>query len=230
MTNMKSFIRNSGKRTLKTATLKAVLVATVVCVWNLSTVMAQDIKLQKPETGGGIPLYEALKNRQTNRTFSDKMLSDQDLTNLLWCANGINREENGKRTAPSARNAQEIDVYVCMKEGVYLYEPKENVLKRVSGDDLRPVLTSRGSDMIMSAPLTLLFVANYEKMKGFDEAGKEFYGATDAAYVSQNVYLFCAANNIHTVVMGSIDRPSIAQKLNLNGKAVLAQPVGYADR
>lgn len=227
---MTSIIRKSGKRTAKAASLKIVFVAVTVCVWNLSTVMAQDIKLQKPETGGGAPLYETLKNRQTNRTFSDKMLSDQDLSNLLWCANGINREENGKRTAPSARNAQEIDVYVCMKGGVYLYEPKENVLKQVSGDDLRPVVSQRGADMVMSAPLTLLFVANYEKMEGFDDAGKEFYGATDAGYVSQNVYLFCAANNMNTVVMGSIDRPVIAKKLNLKGKAVLAQPVGYADR
>ncbi len=227
---MTNSIRNSAKRTVKSVSLKAVLMAAAVCVWNLSTVMAQDIKLQKPETGGGAPLYETLKNRQTNRTFSDKMLSNQDLANLLWCANGINREENGKRTAPSARNAQEIDVYVCMKEGVYLYEPKGNMLKQVLRDDLRPLLSQRGANMVMAAPITLLFVANYEKMEGFDDAGKEFYGATDAAYVSQNVYLFCAANKMNTVVMGSIDRPVVADKLNLKGKAVLAQPVGYADR
>jgi len=81
--------------------------------------------------------------------------------------------------------------------------------------------------MITSAPVTLLFMANYDKMAAFDEAAREFYGATDAGFVSQNVYLYCAANKLNTVVMGAIDRPHIMEILKVNGKPILAQPVGY---
>ncbi len=188
--------------------------------------MAQDIKLPQPNKEGGMPLYEALSNRQTNREFSDKQLDEQQLADLLWCANGENRKD-GKRTAPSARNAQEIDIYVFNQEGVFLYIPEKNALKMIISKDMREGMSGRGGKMILSAPVTLLFVANYDKMNGFDEAGREFYGATDAGYVSQNVYLYCAANNLNTVVMGAIDRPKIMDFLKVNGKPILAQPVGY---
>lgn len=194
----------------------------------IATGMAQEIKLPAPNTKGGMPLYEALSNRQTNRQFSDKQLDDQQLSDLLWCANGINRKD-GKRTAPSARNAQEIDIYVFNEKGVFLYMPEENILKMVLPEDHRAEMSGRGGKMIMSAPVTLLFFANYEKMDGFDEAGCEFYGATDAGYVSQNVYLYCAANKLNTVVMGAIDRPKIMEFLKAKGKPILAQPVGYPE-
>lgn len=188
--------------------------------------MAQDIQLPKPNTKGGMPLYEALSNRQTNREFSDKELTEQQLSDLLWCANGENRKD-GKRTAPSARNAQEIDIYVFSQKGVFLYVPEKNMLKMVIPEDMREGMSGRGGKMIMSAPVTLLFMANYDKMKGFDEAGREFYGATDAGFVSQNVYLYCAANKLNTVVMGAIDRTRIMEFMKVNGKPVLAQPIGY---
>lgn len=188
--------------------------------------MAQDIQLPKPNTKGGMPLYEALSNRQTNREFSDKELTEQQLSDLLWCANGENRKD-GKRTAPSARNAQEIDIYVFNQKGVFLYIPEKNLLQMVIPEDMREGMSGRGGKMIMSAPVTLLFMANYDKMKGFDEAGREFYGATDAGFVSQNVYLYCAANKLNTVVMGAIDRTRIMEFMKVNGKPVLAQPIGY---
>lgn len=205
--------------------MKKLTIITLIITLSVSC-MAQDIKLPQPNTKGGMPLYEALSNRQTNREFSDKELTDQQLADLLWCANGENRED-GKRTAPSARNAQEIDIYVFNKKGVYLYIPEKNVLKMVIPEDMREGMSSRGGKMIMSAPVTLLFFANYDKMKGFDEAGREFYGATDAGFVSQNVYLYCAANKLNTVVMGAIDRPKIIEILQVDGKPVLAQPIGY---
>lgn len=192
----------------------------------IATAMAQDILLPKPNTDGGMPLYEALSNRRTNREFSDKELTEQQLSDLLWCANGENRKD-GKRTAPSARNAQEIDIYVFSQKGVFLYVPEKNMLKMVIPEDMREGMSGRGGKMIMSAPVTLLFMANYDKMKGFDEAGREFYGATDAGFVSQNVYLYCAANKLNTVVMGAIDRTRIMEFMKVNGKPVLAQPIGY---
>ena len=191
--------------------------------------MAQDIKLPSPMTKGGMPLYDALMLRQTNRQFSSKPLDNQILSDMLWCANGINRKD-GKRTAPSARNAQEIDIYVFNEKGVFLYVPEENLLKMVLPEDHRAEMSGRGGKMITSAPVTLLFFANYEKMEGFDEAGREFYGATDAGYVSQNVYLYCASNKLNTVVMGAIDRPKIMEFLKAKGKPILAQPVGYPEK
>lgn len=186
--------------------------------------IAQDIDLPLPQTRGGMPLNEALFRRSTAREFSTAKLPIQQISDLLWCANGINRTD-GKRTAPSARNAQEIDIYVLMPTGTYLYNPAENKLVFISNEDLRPVTSH--SDFAKDAPIMLLFVANYDKMKGFDDNGREFYGATDAGYVSQNVYLYCAANNLNTVVMGHIYRDDIKAALQFNGKAVLAQCVGF---
>lgn len=194
---------------------------------NETTVSSQpeEIKLPMPEIKGGMTLYEALSNRQTKREFSSESLTLQQLSDLLWCAGGVNRD-NGKLTSPTARNAQEIDIYVFMEKGVFLYVPKENMLKMVLSDDHRKEISDR-SKMPAEAPVTLLFYANYEKMDGFDEAAREFYGATDAGFVSQNVYLYCAANKLSTVVMGAINRVHLNELIPVDGKAILAQPVGY---
>ena len=186
---------------------------------------AQDIKLPAPKTKGGMPLMEALQKRVTNREFSDKMLSDQQLSDLLWAANGINRD-NGKRTAPSARNCQEIDIYVFIEKGVFLYVPEKNLLKQVIKEDKRKMAARQ--PFVADAPVLLMFVANYDKMTGMDKEAKEFYGATDAGFVSQNVYLYCASEGLSTVVLGSIFRDEIKELLKFNGKAVLGQPVAFA--
>ena len=201
------------------------LFLTLAVVTIMSSLSAQNITLPAPAKTGGMPLYEALMNRQTNRTFASKQLTEQQISDLLWCANGINRQD-GKRTAPSARNCQEIDIYVFMNSGIYFYNAEKNMLELISAQDGRNVVAKFG-DMVKNAPLTLLFVANYDKMPGFDAEGLEFYGATDAGYVSQNVYLYCAANGLNTVVMGAINRPAIKELIKFNGKPVLAQPVGY---
>ncbi len=184
-----------------------------------------EIKLPMPERKGGMPLYEALNNRMTQRKFADTPLDEQQLSNLLWCAGGVNRED-GKLTSPTARNAQEIDIYVFIDKGVFLYVPKENVLKEILPEDHRIEISER-SKMPAEAPVTLLFYANYDKMEGFDETAREFYGATDAGFVSQNVYLYCAANKLSTVVMGAINRDLLNELIPGDGKAILAQPVGY---
>ena len=184
-----------------------------------------EIKLPMPERKGGMPLYEALNNRMTQRKFADTPLDEQQLSNLLWCAGGVNRED-GKLTSPTTRNAQEIDIYVFIDKGVFLYVPKENVLKEILPEDHRIEISER-SKMPAEAPVTLLFYANYDKMEGFDETAREFYGATDAGFVSQNVYLYCAANKLSTVVMGAINRDLLNELIPGDGKAILAQPVGY---
>lgn len=190
--------------------------------------MPTEIKLPKPHRDGGMSLYEALNNRKTNRKFDQKPLSDQQLSDLLWCAGGVNRGD-GKLTSPTARNAQEIEIYVFKEDGVFLYLPKENALRMILPEDHRKEISDR-SNMPADAPVTLLFYANYEKMEGFDETAREFYGATDAGFVSQNVYLYCAANKLSTVVMGAINRDLLNELIPVDGKAILAQPVGYPSK
>lgn len=205
--------------------MKKILFTIAAIALCLCCLAQDDIKLPEPEKKGGMTLNEALMSRKTNRTFDSKELSLQEISNLLWAANGINRMD-GKRTAPSARNAQEIEVYVAMKSGLYRYEANDNALRIISTKDQRHQMSQR-PQMIEEAPIALIFYANYDKMKNFDDASKEFYGATDAGFVSQNVYLYCAAHNLNTVVMGYIDRDAIRQMIDVDGKAILVQPVGY---
>lgn len=189
------------------------------------SLMAQDIKLPPPQKSGGKSLAEALNNRQTRRDFSDKMLDNQQLSNLLWSAAGINREKEGKRTAPTARNMQHIEIYVFMPSGYYLYQPKEHALKLIKNEDLRAKVGMQ--PFVKEAPVLLVFVANYDKMGGCDADAKALYGATDCGNVSQNVYLYCAAENLSTVALGSIHRDYLQKLLGFNGKAILGQPVGF---
>lgn len=186
--------------------------------------MAQDIILPKPQTTGGMPLMDALSARKTSRDFSDRQLSQQQLSDLLWAASGVNRPD-GKLTAPTARNSQQIDIYVYTTENVYLYLPKENTLKLVATGDNRKKAAMQ--PFAQEAPIILVYVANYDKMQSYDDAGKAFYGATDCGNVGQNVYLYCAANGLNTVELGSIYRDDIKALLKFNGRAQLGQPVGY---
>ena len=183
------------------------------------------VQLVEPQRNGGMPLMQALNERVTLREFSDKMLTDQQLSDLLWAANGVNRD-NGKRTAPSARNCQEIDIYVLMSTGTYLYLADKHALQLVDAADIRSQAAMQ--PFVAKAPVLLMFVANYDKMTGMDKDAKEFYGATDAGFVSQNVYLYCASEKLATVVLGSIHRDFLEKKLGFKGKAILGQPVGYS--
>ncbi len=189
-------------------------------------VNAQEIiKLPAPEKTGGKALMQCLAARQSSREFSDKELLPQQLSNLLWAACGINRAD-GKRTAPTAHNKQEIDVYVAMKSGTYLYQAKENVLKRIIEKDIRAVCGNQAFHAV--APVDLIFVADQDRMSG-SPADRNFYAATDCGFISQNVYLFCASEGLSTVVCGWIDRQKISQALDLNShqKVILTQPVGF---
>lgn len=193
----------------------------LVCLAVATLVQAQNIQLPAPQRTGGMPLMEALNARQTQRTFSSKPLSNQQLADLLWAAFGINRE-NGKRTAPSAHNKQEIGVYVALPTGLYLYQAQSNTLERILDQDIRAQTGKQ--PFVKTAPVCLIFVADYDRMK--TEA--EFYSATDTGYISQNVYLFCASAGLHTVVLGSVDRAALqaAMKLKPTQHIVLTQPVG----
>jgi SagB-type dehydrogenase family enzyme len=195
-----------------------------------SVVLAEDLKLIQlpaPKMEGGMPLMQALKARQTIRDFLPDKLTPQVMSDMLWAAFGINRPESGKRTAPSAVNWQEIDVYVALEEGCYLYDAKANQLLPVLAKDIRG--DTGPQPFVAGAPVNLVFVADYTRMGKADDQAKATYSACDTGFISQNVYLFCASEGLGTVVRGYVDKEALAKTMNLRPeqKVVLAQTVGY---
>ena len=179
-----------------------------------------NIKLSMPTKQGGMPLMQALNERQTIRTYTDEALTLQQISDVLWSAVGVNRpQSDNRRTSPTARNAQEIEVYVFIESGVYFYDAVKHELMLLKTGDHRAYAAKQ--EFAQKAPLLLVFVANYDKFGGKGDAeSNAFYGATDAGFASQNVYLYCASEGLGTVVLGMIDREKIAEVISLkNGKA-----------
>ena len=187
----------------------------------------QIVRLPPPQTEGGKPLMQALKERHSAREFSPEVLPPQMLSNLLWAAAGVNRPASGQRTVPSARDWREIDVYVATVEGMYRYDAKANALQPIVARDLRALTGVQ--DFVAMAPVNLVYVADFDRMEGAAAEQKEFYAATDAGFIAQNVYLFCASANLATVVRGSVERVALAKAMGLapHQRIMLAQTVGY---
>lgn len=188
---------------------------------------SKDIQLPAPKTSGGMPLMDALKLRQTGRAFSDQNLELQQVADLLWAAWGINRPESGRRTAPSARNFQETTLYVTLKTGIYKWDEKSNLLSLVVAGDQRDMIGRQ--PFVATAPLIVIFVADYSKYGDMSPEQCSFYSGIDAGYISQNLYLYCASEKLSTVVLGSVNRDEVSKLLKLGEqqKVVVAQPVGY---
>ncbi len=187
---------------------------------------ADTIQLPKPQITGGKPLMQCLSERHSTRTFSDRRLSPQALSNLLWAAWGINRPD-GRRTAPTANNKQGMDVYVALPEGVFLYDAKSFTLKSVINKDLR-ALTGK-QDFVGKAPLNLIYVADFAKMTNTSDADKLRYSAAHTGFMAENVYLYCASEGLGTVIRALFDGPALekAMKLRSYQKVILCQTVGY---
>lgn len=196
------------------------------------------IKLPAPQTETGKPLMKALKDRQTERSFKEKELPEQVLSNLLWAAFGINRPDSGKRTAPSAVDWQQIDIYVALKKGLYIYEAEGHSLNPVLARDIREdtvhTLQPLGFS-VNDAPVHFIYVANEEKRNVLDTFSNEqeeiMWAAADTGCIVENVYLFCASEGLGTVVRGMVDRESLRKIMNLKKgqKITLCQSVGYPD-
>jgi SagB-type dehydrogenase family enzyme len=203
------------------------LVALLISPAWLAAQELKPIELPQPQTEGGKPLMQALKARHTTREFKPNPLAAQVLSNLLWAAFGINRPDSGKRTAPSARNWQEIDIYVAMAEGTYVYDAKTHRLNPVLSGDIRAA--TGGQDFVKDAPVNLVYVADLAKTGDASAEGQNLYTAVDTGFISQNVYLFCASEGLATVVRGTVDRPALAKllKLRTDQKIIVAQTVGY---
>jgi nitroreductase len=219
--------------------------------------LAQDLKtidLPKPQITGGMPLMEALSARKSTREFGPEALSPQMMSNLLWAAFGVNRTEipgrapKPGRTAPSAMNMQEIDLYVAMPEGVFLYDAVANRLIPVMAKDVRAL--TNGRPAAGTAPICLIFVEDQDKRPSPPPAPKPSpagappvappagapqaappratSGEVDAGFIGQNVYLFCASAGLNAWFYGT-DREGLHKALNLRpGQKVLyGQAVGH---
>jgi len=172
-------------------------------------------------------LSETLRKRKSTNAFQSQSLPKEKLLDLLWAAWGINRADSGKRTAPSAMNAQEIDIYVLTSEGAFVYDAKGNQLASVLAQDLRSKATTMGS--MRDAPVHLVFVADYAKFRTVPQSQKELYSACHTGFIGQNVYLYCAAEGLGAHFHTSIDRAGLKTSLNLRDDQaiVFAQVVGY---
>lgn len=201
----------------------------VVVLAGLLTVAEErkPVQLPPPDTSGGKPLMQALSERRTTRSFRADPLSPQVLSNLLWAAFGINRPESKLRTAPSAWNQQEIDLYVFTAAGVYHYLPATHSLEPVAAGDWRSLT---GTDAFVSeAPVSLLYVADFARTPKTAEADRRYYAAADAGFIGQNVYLFSASAGLGTVLADGVDKTATANKLGLRPEQyiIFSQAVGY---
>ena len=191
-------------------------------------VMAQDIvKLPDPDKNVPMTLYQALQQRKSVREYSSKDIDDMKLSQLLWAAVGINRPD-GHLTAPTAINAQDITVYVCRKDGAYLYVAKDNALQKVSDKDLRKEIAS-AQQFAAEAPISLVIVTDNAKFRGGSTNGPTISGAIDAGYVSQNIDLACEALGLVTVPRATMDKDALKKELKLTEaqNPILNHPVGY---
>jgi nitroreductase len=188
------------------------------------------IKLPAPQTDGGKPLMQALKLRQSAREFGTEKLPLQVVSNLLWAAWGINRPD-GHRTAPSASNKQEIDVYVALPEGAYVYDAQANALNPVAAGDLRAATGTQ--PFPATAALNLVYVADTSKVaRPATDPQQAMNIGADTGFIAANAYLYCASEGLATVVRASVDKPTLAKALKLKDTQVivLAQSVGYPSR
>jgi nitroreductase len=207
--------------------LSAVIAAPGAAADPAPAALPAPVALPPPRTSGGKPLMQALALRSTSRAFVPDPLPLQTLSDLLWAAWGINRPAEGKRTAPSARNWQEIDLYVVMPQGAFVYDAAANRLTPRAAGDLRALTGSQ--EFVKDAPVTLVYVADGTRMKGAEGGQGQEWAWADAGFISQNVYLFCASEGLATGVRAYVDRARLAPALRLGEKQtiIMAQCVGF---
>jgi SagB-type dehydrogenase family enzyme len=241
-----------GGKTMKTfapvscRTALAVLLICVLCLGGVSCAGAggqvapdpgnlEVIRLPKPQIDNDCTLGKALRERRSIRSLdNEKKLPPQVLSNLLWAAWGINRPDSGKRTAPSAMNWQEIDLYVALEQGLYLYDAGEHALKPVLARDVRAETGRFFQPFVAKAPVNLVYVADFSRVSltgkmAVSEEEKRIYSAATTGAIVQNVYLFCAAEGLGTVVRGLFNQSALRSSMGLreNQQILLAQTVGY---
>lgn len=197
--------------------LKSFILSTILMATSCN-LTAKDIQLPEPTRKGGMPLMEAVNNRQSSREFTNATLTHQQLSDMLWIACGYNRPE--KRTVATALNRQEMSAYIITPEAVYKYEPKENKLIHINSGDHRDVFAMQ--DFAKQAPLNVALVTDMDKQV------KDIFAAMTAGAMSNNIYLWCASEGLNTVVRASFDQEGAkkALKLSETEQVMLVQTVG----
>jgi SagB-type dehydrogenase family enzyme len=209
----------------------SLLLTTLILILITMTTIGQDIKLPEPDKKGGAPLMQALNDRMSAREYDSRELTPDQLSNLLWAAWGINRQADGKHTAPSSNNKQEMSVYVIMKSGLYLYIPESNILKQIHNRDIRKAAGKQ--DFVEIAAVNLVFVSDLKKAGITDpeKAGNEALNTSfiNTGFMAQNVYLWCASEKLACVVRGWFDAQELAKAMELAPyqRIIITQTVGY---
>lgn len=172
-------------------------------------------------------LLEVLLRRRSCRQFGTRELRLTVLSRLLWAAFGVNRPQQMGRTAPSAQDMQVISIYVALASGLYRYDARAHQLQLILAEDIRAATGSQ--DFVAGAPVNLIYVADLDPVSGASRVEQEYYAALDTGHISQNVYLFCAAEGLGAVSRGEVDRPALARVMRLQAgqSVILAQTVGY---
>lgn len=187
------------------------------------------IKLNPPDLKKGIPLMAALKKRKSQREFSDKKLSLQQLSELLWAADGVNRPD-GKRTSPAAIARYAVDIYVMLPEGVYLYDVAKHELGLITKGDFRKVAGVQ--DFVFTTPVNLIYVLNLKNWQNLPrpiaQIKRDNWIRFEVGFLAQNVYLYCASEGLATVVRGSFDEKKLGEVIKAKPEhVVLTQTIGY---
>ena len=201
---------------------RTIITTAMLCM--VMVAAAQEVRpLPKPDKKAKMTLFQALDRRESVREYSDREIPERTLSNLLWAACGINRPGQGRITAPSAINAQDITVYVCRQDGAWKYDAAAHALTKVSDKDLRKQVAGF-QDFAATAPVSLVLVSDISKVRNHSELG-----AMDAGYVSENICLACTALGLATVPRATMDKAELAKELKLSDSEVLMlnNPVGY---
>jgi nitroreductase len=196
-----------------------------IALFACNCLIGQTLELPSPQKTGGMPLMEALSKRASVKNYDTTDISMQQLSNLLWASFGINRPD-GRRTAPSASNKQEIDIYVLLRKGAYVYDAHDHKINMITPEDLR----SQAADLrFADAPVQLIFIADLAKRGENSEEGKLETANIDCGYISQNTYLYCTSEGLATAARGSVRRDALILKLKLrpDQKILLAHSVGF---
>lgn len=188
------------------------------------------VVLPPPALSTQVTLERSLKRRHSSRAFLPDALPLDTLSAVLWAGFGVNRPEGLGRTAPSAHNWQEVEIYAVLAEGAYRYDARGHRLLLVSAEDLRRHTGTQ--DFVATAPLELVYVADFSRMTNVPDEDRAFLAGADSGCIAQNVYLCCSGMGLATVVRAMVDRRRLAHLLGLTStqRITLAQTVGYPGR